>query len=93
MNFPLFQKIKNVTAGDSGKYFCQINQDLSNIIRKEVDLQVTRSAVITDMNETLSSVFEGQSATLKCAGDGFPKPEIKWTRENDVIMSRSISYR
>lgn len=87
-------QIQNLTASDTGKYRCQINFDLGKVIAKEVDLQVTRPPIILDVMETNVRVSEGQSATLLCKADGFPKPEIVWRRDNEeVFFSKGNSYR
>jgi Immunoglobulin domain len=96
LSTPLFTnqiKIKNLTAEDSGKYICQINFDPSNVVKKEVDLQVTRASVILDAGDNLVSVAEGQSATLHCKADGYPKPEVNWRRENDELLARGFKSR
>jgi len=85
--------IQNLTATDTGRYKCQINFDLSRVIAKEVDLQVTRPPIILDVTETNVRVSEGQSATLLCKADGYPKPEIVWKRDNeDIFFSKGNTY-
>lgn len=82
-----------MTAEDSGKYTCQINFDLSNQVKREVDLQVTRPSIILDAQDTTVSVVEGQAATLYCKADGYPKPDVKWRRENDDLFARGVHPR
>lgn len=87
-------QIQNLTASDTGKYKCQINFDLGKVIAKEVDLQVTRPPIILDVMETNVRVAEGQSATLLCKADGYPKPEIIWKRDNEeIFFSKGNTYR
>lgn len=82
-----------MTASDTGKYKCQINFDLSKVIAKDVDLQVTRPPVIADL-ETNVRVNEGQIATMLCKADGFPAPAIVWTRDNmEVFSSKGTTYK
>lgn len=70
-----------------------MNFDVSRIVTKEVDLQVTRAPVILDSTDSNIRVVERQSATLLCKADGFPKPEVVWRRENDDIMfTKGSSY-
>lgn len=44
------------------------------------------------------TVEEGSSATFECAATGSPRPEIKWLRDNSVLLNpyliqnKSISY-
>lgn len=87
-------QIRNLTASDTGTYKCQINFDLNKVIAKEVDLQVTRPPIILDVTETNVRVAEGQSATLLCKADGYPKPEIIWKRDNEeIFFSKGNTYR
>lgn len=71
-------------------YRCQLNFDVQNTIAKEVDLQVTRPPSILDATDPNIQVVVGQSATLYCKADGFPKPEIIWKRDNDAILFSKI---
>lgn len=43
--------------------------------------------------ETNVRVSEGQSATLLCKADGFPRPEIVWKRDNEeIFFSKGNTY-
>jgi Immunoglobulin domain len=47
-----------------------------------------------DVMETNVRVEEGQSATLLCKADGYPKPDIVWKRENEeILFSKGNSFR
>lgn len=76
-----------MTASDTGKYRCQINLDLANTVGKDVDLQVTRPPIILDSADTNFPAVEGQTVSLPCKADGFPRPEITWRRDGDELMS------
>lgn len=83
-------QVKNLTAGDTGKYRCQINLELDRTIGKDADLQVTRAPVILDSAETIFPAVEAQAVVLLCNADGFPKPEITWKRDNNDLMSNKL---
>lgn len=62
-------------------------------MRKELDLQVTRPPIIAAETPSHISVVEGQAASLYCKAEGFPKPDVKWRRENDELFSRGVVTR
>ena len=39
------------------------------------------------------SIFKGQNVTLECAASGWPKPQIRWSREGNRPLPHNRSYQ
>lgn len=61
--------------------------DLTNKVSQTVEVQVRSPPRIIDSASTLQvQVKEGDLVQMKCAADGYPRPDITWSRANDNIL-------
>lgn len=60
---------------------------------------IRRPPIVDKIEITPSPVPEGNSAQLKCIADGYPRPAIYWSRENDKLLPKgshsvaSVEYK
>jgi len=79
--------IKDIKVTDAGLYECVMDLDLTNKVSQTVEVQVRSPPRIIDSASTLQiKVKEGDLVQLKCAADGYPRPDITWSRENGAIL-------
>ncbi|XP_043220308.1 lachesin-like isoform X1 [Amphibalanus amphitrite] len=74
-------RISHVDRTDSGWYMCQINTD--PMISRQGYLEVVEppDIVLKESSDDMS-LHEGEDATLRCVARGYPKPLIKWFKED-----------
>ncbi|XP_050540599.1 lachesin-like isoform X2 [Daktulosphaira vitifoliae] len=81
-----FLHIGNVQQEDRGRYMCQINT-----ITAKTQIGFLNVVVPPSISDSLSSsdaiVREGANVSLTCHVDGFPKPEIKWKRDDGAQIN------
>ncbi|XP_050734253.1 lachesin-like [Eriocheir sinensis] len=81
--------VRQVTQEDRGHYMCQVNT--APMISQQGYLQVVVPPNIDDTNSSKSNIVvrEKDNVTLQCRADGFPKPVIKWRREDTQFIETS----
>ncbi|XP_025423912.1 neurotrimin-like isoform X2 [Sipha flava] len=81
-----FLHINNVQQEDRGRYMCQINT-----ITAKTQIGYLNVVVPPSISDSLSSsdaiVREGSNVSLTCHVDGYPKPEIKWKRDDGLQIN------
>ncbi|XP_050432373.1 neurotrimin-like isoform X2 [Adelges cooleyi] len=81
-----FLHISNVQQEDRGRYMCQINT-----ITAKTQIGFLNVVVPPSISDSLSSsdaiVREGANVSLTCHVDGYPKPEIKWKRDDGTQIN------
>ncbi|KAK9890425.1 hypothetical protein WA026_010514 [Henosepilachna vigintioctopunctata] len=74
--------ISNVQEEDKGRYMCQINT-----ANAKTQFGYLHVVVPPNIDDSLSSsdviVREGANETLTCKATGFPKPSVKWKRDDN----------
>lgn len=84
---------------DNAFYECLLVLGQTRKETAEVELSIRRAPVVTNIEITPSPAPENNSAVLKCFAEGFPRPTIYWSRENDRILPKgshsvaSVEYR
>lgn len=73
--------IRQVKESDSGCYMCQINTPIMQNQVGCIKVHVPPD-IINDETSSDTTVNEGDSVTLTCVAEGYPRPEIKWKRED-----------
>lgn len=73
--------IRKVSEEDRGQYMCQINTDPMTFQTATLDVLIPPDI---DSSRTTGDVEikAGGTATLECHADGYPKPKIKWVRDD-----------
>ncbi|XP_042206455.1 lachesin-like isoform X2 [Homarus americanus] len=81
--------VTGVLEEDRGHYMCQVNT--APMISQTGYLQVVVPPNIVDKASSKSNIVvrEKENVTLKCRGDGFPAPQIKWRREDSKPIETS----
>lgn len=80
-------QIKDIKVTDAGLYECVMDLDLTNKVSQTVEVQVRSPPRIIDAASTLQmQVKEGDLVQLQCAADGYPRPDVTWSRENGAIL-------
>ncbi|CAG2159647.1 unnamed protein product [Oppiella nova] len=73
--------IHDIREEDSGEYMCQINTN--PMISQSGFLQVVvPPRFVQKFTSSDEEVREDSSVSLRCSASGFPKPDIKWRRED-----------
>jgi len=77
--------IGNVQEEDRGQYMCQINTDPMMFQTATLDVNVPPDI---DTEQTSGDVEAklGSTVKLQCNADGYPKPTIKWRREDGNLI-------
>ncbi|XP_071552831.1 lachesin-like isoform X2 [Panulirus ornatus] len=85
--------VTRVMEEDRGHYMCQVNT--APMISQTGYLQVVVPPTIVDQASSRSNIVvrEKDNVTLKCHGDGFPNPQIKWRREDSKPIETSDGRR
>ncbi|XP_066288563.1 contactin-2-like [Branchiostoma lanceolatum] len=102
--------ISYVTETDSGDYFCLV-RNLLDTAPDDVDISVrtsqptrltvssgdpTQRAATIALNAEDEDVLKGQTETLNCFANGYPRPNIFWARVddfgNDVALPRRSRF-
>ncbi|RWS03311.1 lachesin-like protein, partial [Dinothrombium tinctorium] len=73
--------IKNVQESDKGGYMCQINTVPMKSQIGFLDV-VFPPEILVDSSSSDLLVTEGSNVTLVCKAKGYPKPVIRWKRED-----------
>ncbi|XP_073441408.1 neural cell adhesion molecule 1 isoform X2 [Dendrobates tinctorius] len=89
-----YLQIRNIKRTDEGTYRCEgrilargeINYKDIQVI---VNVPPTVRARQVDVNATASM---GESVTVSCEADGFPEPEISWTKRGETIEDGDDKY-
>ncbi|XP_050720024.1 basement membrane-specific heparan sulfate proteoglycan core protein-like [Eriocheir sinensis] len=84
--------IRQVKESDSGCYMCQINTPVMQNQVGCIKVHVPPD-IINDETSSDTTVNEGDSVTLRCVAEGYPKPEIKWKREDNRRITLKTSTR
>ncbi|RWS08248.1 neurotrimin-like protein [Dinothrombium tinctorium] len=78
--------IHDVREEDRGEYMCQINtlpvKSMTGYLHVVVPPRLREA---TTSNDT--EVHEDESVVLRCEAEGFPRPEIKWRREDHQAIN------
>lgn len=91
--------ISNVQEEDRGVYMCQVNTDPMMFQKATLEVNVPPDI---DSKRTSSDVDAklGSSVKIECNANGYPKPRIKWRREDgklikikDEISGRTVKGR
>lgn len=80
--------IENVRPEDSGIYKCSAEKYSNRIdsvyatitIRRNIDYPPAQIPASVQVDNTIVTIAEGQSTTIKCEPAGYPLPTIKWTK-------------
>ncbi|XP_066954068.1 lachesin-like [Macrobrachium rosenbergii] len=72
--------IRMVKEADRGCYMCQINTALMKKTLGCIDVHVPPN-IIDEQTSGDVTVPDGESVTLTCTANGYPKPRIVWKRE------------
>ena len=77
--------IKDVQEEDRGQYMCQINTDPMMFQTVTLDVNIPPDI---DTSRTSGDVEAklGSTVKLDCNADGYPKPTIKWRREDGKLI-------
>ncbi len=78
--------IKDVVRSDEGRYQCQVVADTKNVITADVDLRIKVPPVMKNDTDPEVQAAVGEDAELTCSADGFPSPQITWTREDGTLL-------
>lgn len=85
---------------DLAIYECQLATPSGQKETAQVELLIRRAPTVEKIEVTPTPVVpEGNSAQLKCIVEGYPRPTIYWSRENDKILPKggnsvaSIEYK
>ncbi|XP_044765147.1 neurotrimin-like isoform X2 [Coccinella septempunctata] len=87
-----FLHISNVQEEDKGRYMCQINT-----ANAKTQFGYLYVVVPPNIDDSLSSsdviVREGANETLTCKATGYPKPSVKWKRDDNskITINKTLS--
>ncbi|XP_076030573.1 lachesin-like isoform X2 [Oratosquilla oratoria] len=78
--------ISSITEDDRGYYMCQVNTEPAISQLGFVNVVVPPNILDKGSSKSEIQVREKSNVTLKCVGEGYPDPKIKWKREDGKII-------
>ncbi|NXD38875.1 VCAM1 protein, partial [Copsychus sechellarum] len=87
--------IPHVHFNDSGRYFCEVINPVTNKTEKAaMDIIIQGAPVITKLSiEPSTTVQEGENVSIQCSAESNPPPKIILRRKSDNAGMRSYSAR
>lgn len=81
-------QIKDLQATDAGEYTCHVLVSLNKEITKSSKVYVLHPPTIVPNVSFQYGIVatEGESVELNCEATGYPKPNITWSREGNVMF-------
>jgi len=80
-----------VNREDVGQYICEVSSQPPVTLKHTVEIKAPPSVSILGKPESGRLTFKsGAELALVCEGDGDPKPNIKWRRQNKKMPDGSI---
>ncbi|XP_069470360.1 neural cell adhesion molecule 1 isoform X2 [Ambystoma mexicanum] len=90
-----YLQIRGIKKTDEGEYRCE-GRILARgeIAFRDIQVVVNVAPVVRALQSTVNATANlGESAILACAAEGFPDPEISWTKEGEMIEEDSDKYK
>lgn len=80
--------VTDIKQSDSGIYVCILEAlEQKEKVLQNVELQVrTPPRILESLSTPKIETEEGAEIILRCTADGYPRPTITWTRQNDGIL-------
>ncbi|EDV19556.1 uncharacterized protein TRIADDRAFT_4136, partial [Trichoplax adhaerens] len=74
-----------IIPADAGKYTCLASNLYGTSISREATLQVLAAPVFTEKPYTQTTLFRGQTSTIRCTVTGGPRPVMTYTRNGGFV--------
>ncbi|KAM9299588.1 neural cell adhesion molecule 1 isoform 3-T3 [Gastrophryne carolinensis] len=89
-----YLQIRGIKKSDEGTYRCE-GRILARgeINYKDIKVVVNVPPTVRARQEIVNATANlGESVTLSCEADGFPEPEISWTKKGEIIEDAEDKY-
>jgi len=80
--------ISNINRHHAGHYKCTAENGFSKSATKEVEVRVLYAPEIV-VEEVFIHTKAGKKAELVCSVHGFPRPEVKWTKDGQPVSEQA----
>ncbi|XP_034934357.1 protein amalgam-like [Chelonus insularis] len=81
-----------VTRHHMGPYLCIASNGVPPSVSKRIVLIVNFSPMIR-IEKQLIGAYEGQTLTLECLSEAYPRPVVYWTRPNNETIVNDNNYK
>lgn len=90
-----YLQIRGIKKTDEGIYRCEGRiQARGEIAFKDIQVVVNVAPSVRARQTTVNATANlGEAAVLACDADGFPDPEISWTKDGEMIEDDSDKYK
>ncbi|XP_078538491.1 neural cell adhesion molecule 1 isoform X4 [Lissotriton helveticus] len=90
-----YLQIRGIKKTDEGMYRCEGRiQARGEIAFKDIQVVVNVAPSVRARQTTVNATANlGEAALLACDADGFPDPEISWTKDGEMIEDDSEKYK
>nr|BAA24032.1 NCAM-180 [Cynops pyrrhogaster] len=90
-----YLQIRGIKKTDEGMYRCEGRiQARGEIAFKDIQVVVNVAPSVRARQTTVNATANlGEAAVLACDADGFPDPEISWTKDGEMIEDDSDKYK
>jgi neuronal cell adhesion protein len=94
-------RFSNIELGDTGRYQCNVKNDklrfqilspVKEIVVQAVDNVSKRTATLVYKPESNVNAFRTETFRLKCIAEGYPTPEITWSKQGEDLPMDRVSF-